>query len=243
MENAVVVEDEKAVLESFLDLLDSYCPEIKVVGTARNVEEAIALVKNKKPHIVFLDVELPDGTGFDVLRNIPVENVKVIFVTAYSDYALKAIKYSAIDYLLKPIIPDELIDAVNKAQKFIKYDAKNTENYGGQSQVNEDKAKRIVVKTKNDSYYLKIDEISYLKADGNYTELHLIDKKTILASKTLKFFSEILEDDGFLRVHQSYLVNPKFIKELKKSTIELLSGEELEVSRRKRASLLDYLRK
>lgn len=237
MEKAIVIEDEKNVRENLIGMLEDYCPELSIVGDANSVESGISLIQQMNPDIVFLDINLPDGTGFDVLKSVDIENLKVIFITAYGDYALKAIKYSAIDYLLKPVIPDELIEAVQKAQKFIAHDREFYELSALSQNDQADKPIRIVVKTKQESFYLNIDDILYVEADGNYSVIHSTNLKPIMVSKTLKFYEDILDDNGFFRSHQSYLVNPLHIKQLQNNQLLLSNGHLIEISRRKKNEL------
>lgn len=242
METAIIVEDEHNVRLGLVAMIQDYCPNIKVVGEAASVSEGYKKITEKKPDIVFMDVRLPDGSGFDLLSKIVSFNPKVIFVTAYGDYALQAIKYSAIDYLLKPVIPDELIESVEKACNFIKQEKEYYELTSLNEFSQNNTPRKIVIKTKTDSYYPLISDIIYCQADGNYTHIFLRNDKPIMVAKTLKFYSEILSEHGFIRAHQSYLVNPKHVLGIHQDKLSLSNGESIDVSRRKKSLILNQLK-
>lgn len=241
METAVLVEDEHNVRLGLMSMIRDYCPQIQVIGEAASVTEGYRLITEKKPDIVFLDVRLPDGSGFDLLSKIVSFNPKVIFVTAYGDYALQAIKYSAIDYLLKPVIPDELVESVEKALNFIRQEQEYYELTSLNDLAQNNQARKIVIKTKTDSYYPLISDILYCKADGNYTHIVLRDNKPIMVAKTLKFYGEILAEHGFIRAHQSYLVNIKHVLGIHQDKLAMSNGDSIEISRRKKSIILNKL--
>lgn len=234
METAVIVEDEFKVRKGLISMINDYCPNIKVIGEASNVRSALELITSNPPEIVFLDVRLPDGSGFDLLTKIIDLNLKVIFVTAYGDYALQAIKYSAIDYLLKPIIPDELVEAVDKAAKFIAHDREYHELSSLNDLSKGTKPKKIVIKTKTESHYVPINDILFCEADGNYTKIHILNQRPIMVAKTLKFYEEILSENDFVRSHQTFLVNLRHVLGFQQNKLTLTNDFEIEVSRRKR---------
>jgi two-component system LytT family response regulator len=243
MEKAVVIEDEYNVRQGLIAMIQEYCPALEIVGEADSINQGEKIINELKPDIVFLDIRLPDGTGFELLKKVISSNLKVIFVTAYSDYALKAIKYSAIDYILKPVIPDELVDAVEKATRFIHQEKEFVELISLNEFQNKKLASKIVVKTKAESFYLEIDSIICCKADGNYSVFHLNDSKTIMVAKTLKFYEEILTEHDFVRIHQSYLVNQKYIVGFQNDQVKLTNGDALEVSRRKKGLIIKLFSK
>ncbi|UKN03607.1 LytTR family DNA-binding domain-containing protein [Paracrocinitomix mangrovi] len=242
METAVVVEDEVNVRIGIVSMIKDYCPDVDIVGEAGSVAEGFEKITQLNPDIVFLDINLPDGSGFDLLKKIVRDNLKVIFITAYGDHALKAIKYSAVDYLLKPLIPEELIEAVDKATKFVRHDKEFYELSSLSENQGQNAPNKIVIKTKTESYYLDIGSIVYCKADGNYAHIITTNQKPIMVAKTLKFYEEVLADHGFLRVHQSYLVNSKHIVGLQGNLLQLSNNESIEISRRKRGVILDLFK-
>lgn len=231
---AAIIEDELNVQETLKSLLKEFCPEIEVITTATSIRSAVEKLENIQPDIVFLDIHLPDGEGFDILNQLTF-TPKIICTTAYESFAIEAIKHDVIDYLLKPIIPEELAEAVEKAQVEIEKENKlNT--------FQEDKTEKIILKTKEDIFRIKSSDLLYCEADGNYTRIHVLKEKPILLSKTLKKIEELLSRYGFIRVHQSFLVNPKHIKSLHKTTLLLSNGDEVRVSRRKKAEVLEFLK-
>jgi len=207
---ALIVDDEVNARQALFNLLKMYCPDIEVVGEAGGVKEGYAQVAALKPELVFLDIRLNDGTGFDMLRKTTGNDYRVIFVTAYDQYALNAIRMSAVDYLLKPINPTELVQAVEKAVDLIHHD----DAFKTKIQVLEDhlspvsgQAKRIILNTANSIHVVDINNIIRCESDENYTYIITTDDQSILVSKTLKEFDELLTPSGFCRVHQSHLVN------------------------------------
>jgi len=243
MRTAIVVEDEFQIRKGLITLISDYCENINIVAEADCVESGILFIKKHNPDIVFLDIRLPDGTGFDLLEKLRKIKSKIIFVTSYSDYALKAIKYSAIDYILKPVIPEELIEAVEKAENFIEQENNYLELSSFYEQNTKELPNKIVLKTKKESFYVDINDIIYCSADENYTNFVLKNNKKILVAKTLKFYDEILSEHNFIRVHQSFLVNPKHIVSLQGDNLKMINNDLVEVSRRKKATILDLLKK
>jgi two-component system LytT family response regulator len=228
-----IVEDELNIQRALVQLLKEEHPNLEIVGTAETKEKAIAQIKELQPDLLFLDIQLPDGTGFDIMNEIDLKKLKIIFITAYSEYAIKAIKLSAVDYLLKPFLPDELAEAIQKAEKIIELEAASDSN---------STSKKVFIKTKMESFYVEQDNIIYLKADGNYTHIFLLEgNKDILIAKTLKYFEDTLSEDSFLRVHQSYLVNTKHIKKLQGHRLSLLNDHHVEISRRKKPLIMNIL--
>ena len=241
---AVIIEDvEDARLALKQDLKD-YCPEVDIIGEAEGVVSGIKLLKAKHPQIIFLDIQMGDGTGFDLLEIIGKGDAKVIFTTASDAYGIKAIKYSALEYLLKPIDPDELKEAVDKA-KFsatIKGQDRGIEMLTNQLQ--NQSTDRIALNTQEKITVVKLSDIIRCASDVNYTHFYFKDGNKVLVTKTLKEFDNLLSDRGFLRVHQSHLVNVDHIKELLKAdggTLKLSDGSSVPVSSRKKQDVINYL--
>jgi two-component system LytT family response regulator len=211
MFKALIIDDE---LQSrrFLDsLLDQYFPEILVVGEGSTVDEGLEGIINYNPDIVFLDIQMKGETGFDLLNHLPEINFSLIFTTAFNQYAIKAFRFNAIDYLLKPIVTDELIEAVNKVkQKTVLQQSASIEQVKQlyQDIITPGKIHdKIAIPTIEGFIIIAVSEIVYCHANGNYTEFHLINKKCILSSYTLKQYDEILTTQSFFRAHRSYLIN------------------------------------
>jgi two-component system LytT family response regulator len=244
---ALVVEDEYKVREVFINLLQTFCPEIEIVGEAENIYEAYQLIQNKKPAVVFLDIEMNGGNGFDLLNMFEEVDFEVIFVTSYDHYALKAIKYCALDYLLKPVTIEELQESVQDLLQRLQ-EKKSAERYKllYENLKKSDKEAVLVLNTQTKLEYVKVSDILFLKGEGNYTTFYLQNGKHLVIAKTLKKYEEILcdESSGFFRIHKSYIVNTSYIKHLERgeeTSIVLQDGTELEVSRRKKQELMNKL--
>lgn len=236
----LVVDDEDRAIRIMELLLAKHCPEVEILATAENIDEAYRKIIEHQPDLIFLDVNMSGGTGLDLLERLEGIDVQVIFTTAYQEHAIKALRLSAFDFLLKPIDPVELKDAVKRFRTH----AKNAHYSIIQSILKEEQPKRIVINSQDGIQVVEIDDIVYLSADRNYCVFHLMDSK-IVASKPLVEYEKLLSGIHFLRVHKSYLVNLHRIKEYKKGRdgkLILSNKEELEVSRNKKDALIDALR-
>jgi len=209
MLRTIVIDDEKLSREVICNYLKEYCTDIDVVATASSVKTAWKTIKKHNPDFIFLDIEMADGKGFDLLTMFEKISFKVIFVTAYSEYAVKAFRFSAVDYLLKPVKIDELISAVEKIRKLndqgtgidlISNLIKNLNNGSASPET-------LVIPHLKGFEVLKIPEIIMCQADGYCTNFFLTGKRKIVSSRNLKHFNELLEDHGFIRIHHSYLIN------------------------------------
>lgn len=234
MYSILIVEDEINIRKGLIGQIESLNKNIFVIGESSNVKEGIKMVNQLKPDILFLDIELPDGTGFDIINKIE-NNPKIIFSTAFSEYAVQAIKNSAVDYLLKPILMSELQNALDKTILKIENEELLKQNYFNNEP-------NISITTKNERFNLSVNEIIYCEADGNYTKIKLQDKTSILIAKTLKHFEQELEKYDFLRVHQSFLINTNHIKKLSGSKLYLTNDISVEISRRKKSVLINFLK-
>lgn len=242
---AIIIDDEKNCSELTLNLLRHYCPQVQVVTIASSVEEGYASITKYKPELVFLDVQMQDGTGFDLLNCFTVVDFKIVFTTAHHEYALNAFKRSAVDYLLKPLSPPDIIGAVAKAEMFFLNGDWNTQIKTLLGNVAEPLAQRqkIVLKTLERIYSLALHDIIRFHSEGSYTEVFLKDGKKIVVSRQLKEFDELLGNNGFLRVHQSHLINVDFIFCYEKSENSVTMKDEslVPVSVRKKELLLNVL--
>jgi two-component system LytT family response regulator len=214
---AVIIDDDSRIVNIISGFIQSDFPDILVVATAGDVERGYRCIMEHHPDLIFLDINLPDGTGFDILKKTKNIDFKIIFITAFEEYAIQAIKFSALDYILKPVSIDELHEAVTKARQIINREEEQIKVKTLLDNFEEKKSlKRIVLHTSECLHFIDINNIVRCEADSNYTFFHLVDNKKILVSKTIKEYSELLKDSGFLRVHQSHLVNivhiDKFIK-------------------------------
>lgn len=237
----IIVEDEINIRKDLERQVKMYCPKSMILDSVGTVKDAMKSISELKPDLVLLDIRLTDGTGFDVLeKTIPFHHFKVIFTTAYSEYAIEAIKNEAVDYLLKPIIPSELIEAYEKAVSLIEKETKFSVSL--EKQAPDPSFKRIVLSTKNDRYIVNLEDVLFCKSSGNYTYFVMTSGKEILISKTLKHFEDYLIGFNFIRVHQSYMVNGMHIKSLNSNDEIVLSTERrLKISRRKKRDVVNFL--
>jgi two-component system LytT family response regulator len=229
---SVIVEDETAAREVLRSYLTKYCPQVEIVGEAQNSREAIPLLHELQPQLVFLDVEMPFGNAFDVLEACSDLTFETIFVTAFSDYSLKALNMSAAYYLLKPISIEELIVAVNKVHQEVMNKEIFNRNKVIVENFREPKAEKqqVILPTMEGFEIVKMDEIIRLKGNGNFTDLYLTNGNKKMACRFLKHFSEMLPLP-FLRVHKSHIVNLNFVKLSNKGGyITLEDGAEVEIS-------------
>lgn len=212
MLQGVIIDDEISNIENLTILLNKYCPEIHIAGNANNVDQGLVIIRDINPAIVFLDIQMPGKGGFDLLKHIAYPEFEVIFVTAYDQYAIQAIKYSAIDYLLKPVDINELIAAVKKAIVNIERKKQNVRLENLIRLLENESDVRIAIPSTKETLFISPSDILYCKSDNNYTIFFLTNKQKHIASKPIFEYEEILKPHGFLRCHQSYLVNKNHIK-------------------------------
>ena len=239
----IIVEDEQTSREILKNYLTKYCPTVEILGEASNIDEAMVLIRNNDIDLIFLDVEMPYGSGFDLLDKFDKTDFEVVFVTAYNQYAIEALNNHASYYLLKPISIDELIKAVDYVTQ-IKIKENELQNAVLVPKISATNNK-ITIPTQDGFEVLEMKDIIYCKADDNYTEIFLENNQKKLVSKTLKYFEDILKDSGFARIHKSFLVNVSYIASYKKGkggTISLSNGKELSVSASKKADFLSYFK-
>jgi len=236
----IIVDDEPGNIVTLQELIKTYCPQLSIEGTAENPVTAEVLILKVNPQLVFLDVEMPFGNAFTLLDKIQPVSFQVVFVTAFNEYAIKAIKYSALDYLLKPINIQELKVAVDKAINAI--DAKNInsrvtsllENLNSSRDVN---VQTIGFPTKDGLKFSTFEKVMFMEAKGNYTIVYLVGEQVELVSRSLNYFDDILPRSLFCRVHHSYLVNINFIKKYYKGRgghLEMTNGSLIEISTRRK---------
>ena len=239
----IIVEDEQTSREILKNYLIKYCPTVEVLGEASNIDEAMVLIRNNDLDLIFLDVEMPYGSGFDLLDKFDKTDFEVVFVTAYNQYAIEALNNHASYYLLKPISIDELIKSVDYVTQ-IKIKENELQHAVLVPKISI-KNNKITIPTQDGFEVLEMKDIIYCKADDNYTELFLKNNQKKLVSKTLKYFEDILKESGFARIHKSFLVNVSYIASYKKGkggTISLSNGKELSVSASKKAEFLSYFK-
>ncbi|MDN3618981.1 LytTR family DNA-binding domain-containing protein [Polaribacter undariae] len=241
---AILVDDMPVALEMLATDVSNNHPEIKIIGKAKSVVEAAKLLRKQQPDILFLDIMLGDGTGFDILEIFPDLKSKIIFVTASDAFAIKAFKFAAIDYILKPYSDEDLAISIEKAQSQIQPDKEQLHVLQEAVTAPNNKPNKISLHTSEKIIVVNIENIIRCKSDNNYTTFYFKDNSKILVSKTLKYYADMLKEVGFLRVHQSHLVNTTFIKEFIKSDggyLMLTEGSNIPVSVRKRTEVLEEL--
>ncbi|PKP16147.1 MAG: DNA-binding response regulator [Bacteroidetes bacterium HGW-Bacteroidetes-23] len=231
---SVIVEDESAAREALKNYLAKYCPQIEIIGEAQNSREAIPLLHELRPQLVFLDVEMPFGNAFDVLEGCKDLQFETIFVTAFSEYSLKALNQSAAYYLLKPISIEELILAVNKVQQQLMKQELFNRNQIIVQNFREPKIEKqqVILPTLEGFEVVKMEEIVRLRGNGNFTDIHLSDGTKKMVCRFLKHFDEML-DFPFMRVHKSHIINLNFVKSYHKSLggyVTLFDETEIEIS-------------
>ena len=241
---AILVDDEKNNRITLHKLLEKFCPLVNILAECDSVDTAIEAVDLHGADVVFLDVEMPGKNGFDLLAHYNYQcPFDVIFTTAYSQYAVKAIRFSALDYLLKPVDPEELIRAVHKLTVKRSEEIKNKQYELLEQKINNKDLgkKQLAISTLEGIYFATLDEIIHVDADSSYTKIYITSGDMIMSSKPLKYFEELLEDYDFVRVHQSHIINLKLIRRYVRGDggqVIMMNGTEIEVSRRKKDDLL-----
>jgi two-component system LytT family response regulator len=242
----VIIDDEQDAVDFISSIATEYCPDLEVVGKANNVREGVALINEIKPDLVFLDVEMPNGTGFELLTHFPEKTFDVIFITAFNHYAIQAIKFSAVDYLLKPININEFIEAVNKVV---------AKRRSGVISANENfdillenlrtsHPTRLVIPTSDGREYLNPKDIIRIEADRSYSWFFITGRHKILVSRHLKEFQDLLNDRNFFRPHNSHLINLDFVKKFIRHDggyIEMTDGSQIPISRNRKDLFLAHM--
>ncbi len=236
---SIIIDDEPNNIENLRSIINTYCPEVELVATALNAADGINAIKAHQPDLIFLDIQMPGASGFDVLKAFTPVNFEVIFITAYDHYGIQAIKFSALDYLLKPIDITEFKLAIHKATEKISARKQNhsIENLLAYIKSDRKETPKIALPTFNEIMYVKVTEIVRCEAENNYTTFYLQNGERILVCKTLKEFADLLQPHQFIRTHQSHLVNLHCVKSYLKEdggTLLLNDQTKIPISRQKR---------
>lgn len=252
MLSAVIIEDETRYLSAFKATLEKAYPEVKLKGDAGSIVSARELINREHPDIVFLDIQLSDGSAFDLLKQLESEREKrsqplrIIFTTGHNEFAIKAFRFSAVDYLLKPIVKEELVEAIDKAKNLIQTQgSENQYKVLLDNVAKPDSDKKICLSTTTEMRVCEVHDILRCEAEHNYTTFHFVKQKPLMISKTIKEYEDMLKEYGFERIHQSHLVNMKYVKSyLKKEGGFLLmtNGDEVPIARRKKDQVLEKLK-
>jgi two-component system, LytTR family, response regulator len=243
----IIIDDQEDSIEKLSFLIKKYCPTTTLAGVANTGKEGMCLIKNIQPDIVFLDVEMDDMTGFEMLERLDTINFKVIFTTAHDKYAIKAIRFSALDYLLKPIGKDDLIAAIQRANvDILKLQPEQVKDLIESSKNKSAKIERITLTTGEGLVFKNISDIIYCEADRNYTTIYLLNKEKLVVSKTLKEIEETLDGSGFFRAHHSHLINVSYIERYVRGDggyVIMKNGENITVARKRKEALLEFFPK
>jgi two-component system, LytTR family, response regulator len=242
MLKSIIVDDEAPSAKSLNLMLSKYCPQIEVVGIASGVEAGEHLIREMQPEVVFMDIQMKDGTGFDLLERLPEINFKLIFTTSYDQYAVKAFRYSALDYLLKPINPEDLISSVARLNEQIRM--QDMERQVKMLLKGRDSFEKIALPTSEGIRFVQVNTIIRCESDGNYTQIYLTSGEKLLVARTLKIYDEILPSDMFFRVHKSHLVNMDQVKQFVFSNggyIVMFDNTRVEIAQRKKEEFLKII--
>ena len=243
----IIIDDEIQGIAVLTKLLDLHCPMVQVVATCQSADEAKQMIHVHTPDLIFLDISMPGKSGIQMLKDLDEINFFIIFVTAFDQYMLQAIRLSALDYLLKPVHEDDLIEAIKKAEKQLRERSDKNNIASLLSDIDQStKDLKISIPTFDGFLILKLSDILYCEADNNYTKIHLIDLSRHLVTKPLSYFDNLLTPCQFTRIHKSWLVNLDHIIAYSKTdggTITITNGHKLEISKRKKDSLLLEIKK
>ena len=241
---AILVDDEPDGIRTLKKMLELHCPNVEVAATCSNAIAAKHQIKEVQPDVVFLDIQMPGNSGLELLTELPAKNFEIIFVTAHNEYMLQALQYSAADYLLKPVDEDRLIEAVQRVENRLEAGKReemtdvllhNISKTGNPSEM------RLCLPTLKGFIVLKLEEIIYCEAERSYTVFHLEKNKTVIVSKPLLDYENLLKDTSFLRIHKSFLINLHHVKEYQRGEggmVIMSDDAEIEVSRRKKDQFL-----
>ncbi len=233
---AILVDDEQSNIDNISALLKKYCPRVNILASATDIFDATKLINQHKPDLLFLDIQMGEQTGFDLLNLLPEKNFEVVFITAFDKYGIEAIKFAALDYLLKPVVIADLVLAVNKAEDKITTRDKNQQLQFLLNHIKsgEQSPTKIALPQLHEIRYVPVNEIIRCEADNSYTFFYLSSGERILISRSIKEYNELLKPLGFVRAHQSHLVNKIFVKSWLKEDggcLLLTNGEKVPVSR------------
>jgi two-component system LytT family response regulator len=241
MYKIVIVEDEFNAQQALSKMLRLLYHQIQIVGVFPSVQEGKAFLEENQVDLVFFDIELEDGCSLDYLKQLKTIDFQIIFTTGFNQYAIDAIKLSAVDYLLKPIDPEELRVAVEKAMQNIVKQNEISKQFEALDDNRKGKERKLVVKTAHNTYFFKLDDIIMLESDGAYSKIISVEK-TVMASKHLKYFEGLLQNSNFIRTHQSHIINPKHIKSIQKNDVLLSNQLVAKIATRKYTEVMSQIK-
>lgn len=242
----ILIDDEPDCLGILNWQIEKYCPQLQVVATCDDARQGPALIDKLAPEVVFLDIEMPFMNGFELLRRVKEFNFEVVFTTAHDEYALKALKLNAIDYLLKPISKGDLKEAVEKVQKRLNLKSKEMQQAKLTSlhNLSQPSQQKIAIPLHDSILFFNIEEILFVESEGNYSTLYIKNKKPVVTSKTLRHFEDLLTGYSFFRVHASYLINLAEVAVFRKTdggSLIMSNGTEVKISRSRKDEFLKLL--
>jgi len=239
----VIIDDEINSLSAIIKLLERYCPQLEVVKSFTDPRVGLEYIVSNDLDLLFLDIQMPFLSGLELFKKVPNPKFEVIFCTAYDQYAIDAIKLSVLDYLLKPVDPEHLINAVNRFTNTVQTENSSDKISKLLSHIEGHGSKKLVIQLQDKTLFLDVKEILYLKAESNYTHFFMEDGTTYFTSKTIKYFQEKLKTASFFRPHQSYLINTSYITEYSKTenSIILRGGKMIPVSKNKKEQMMKQL--
>lgn len=244
MLRAVLIDDDQSNLSALSEKLGKHCPEVEIIARCDNAQDGMKIIETQKPDVVFLDIEMPVMNGFVMLQQLNYRNFGLIFVTAYDHYAIKAIRFSALDYLVKPVEIEELKVAVSKAEANRSNRSSHLQLDLLLEQLHKKYPKRISIPTTEGLQFINLDDIIYLEASNNYTNIYLNTRQKFLVSRTLKDFEEILPPETFLRIHHSSIINKDHVEKYIRGDggqVVMRNGNVLDVSKRKKSEFLQAI--
>jgi two-component system LytT family response regulator len=244
MLRTIIIDDDPNTREILADIIEAYCPNVSIVARAGDVKSGVASIIEYEPDLVLLDIKMPDGSGFDLIKHFDKPDFKVIIISGYMEYAIKGYKYGVIDYILKPVDKEELTLAINKADDILRFEEKLrfkalSENLG---QLN--KTHKIILKTIEHIHLVNTSDIIRIVADGNYCTFYISDGRKILVSRPIREYEELLIDKGFHRVHKTHIININKVNYFDKTEggdVVMVDGAKVPVSSRKKEELLALL--
>lgn len=243
---ALIIDDEPAAVKTLSLMVHHYLPQITELKSANDPHEGLFLLKSFQPNLLFIDIQMPVMSGFELLKQVPQINFNIIFTTAYDEYAIEAIRFSALDYLLKPIDADELVNAYNRfVQKLNSASGSQPlySNFIHNLNVRDKKDFKLALPTLQGTFFYRPDEIVRLEGEGNYTKFFFTNKTTFLTSRTLREYEAILESHGFIRIHKSHLINKAYVVNyVPDGMLVMADNSKVEISRRRKEEILTQLK-
>jgi two-component system LytT family response regulator len=242
MIRAIIIDDELSSQELIRSIITTFCPNVTVAATADSVKSGVAAINEHEPDLVLLDIKMPDGSGFDLIKHFNKPDFKVIFISGYMEYAIKGYKFGAIDYILKPIDEEALILAINRADDLIRFEEKLRFKAIEENLKMLNKTDKMLLKTSDQVHLINTSDIIRIEADGNYSTFFLHDGRKILVSKPIREYEELLIEKGFHRIHKSHIININklsYFDKLDGGDVKMVDGSVVPVASRKKDMLLD----